>query len=90
MHAPTALKTIGANNCATIVGSAIDLLSPFPPDCDARSDAIDDASDDIDDRLNALDSQFFAYPDDIHELLFAFVANHSREFGELPGSENSG
>jgi len=90
LHAPTALKSIGATTCSTIVETAISLLSPFPPDRDAREDALDDAGDDLDDQLNTLDSQFFAYPDDITDLLFAFVANHAGEFGELPDTAIGG
>ena len=36
------------------------------------------------DELAALDSEFFAYPHDLTDLLFAYVAAHPEEFGELP------
>ena len=91
LHAPIALKTISANTCATIVESAITLLAaPFLQDRDARADSLDEACDDLGDQLNTLDLQFFAYPDDLTELLFAFVANHAGEFGELADTGNGG
>ncbi|HVB86992.1 MAG TPA: DUF4375 domain-containing protein [Candidatus Dormibacteraeota bacterium] len=35
-------------------------------------------------RLGELDQQFFAYPDNLTDLLFAFVTRHPEEFGQLP------
>jgi hypothetical protein len=34
-----------------------------------------------------LDSEFFAYPHDLRDLLFAYVTAHPEEFGELPQPE---
>jgi hypothetical protein len=34
--------------------------------------------------LESLDSQFFSYPDNLTELLFAFVAENQDEFGKVP------
>jgi len=90
LNAPTALRTIGASKCAAIVESAINLLSPFPSDRDTRADALDDAGDEVQDQLDALDTQFFAYPDDITALLFSFVATQAGEFGEMPDPANDG
>jgi len=34
-----------------------------------------------------LDSEFFAYPHDLTDLLFTYVSTHPEEFGELPQPE---
>jgi len=36
------------------------------------------------DRLESLDSKFFEYPDDLTDLLFAFVGQHPESFGPIP------
>ena len=56
----------------------------------ACANAIDESGDDMEDKLDALDSQFFAYPNDLTELLFVFVAKHSGEFGALSEPVNGG
>ena len=83
-YAPRALREIRATTCASVVESAIQLISQLPVDRHARSKAIDDGGEDVEERLNELDSQFFAYPDNLTDLLFAFVAEHPREFGSIP------
>jgi len=35
-----------------------------------------------------LDNAFFKQPNDLTQLLFAFVSKHPEEFGELPKPEN--
>ena len=35
-------------------------------------------------ELEALDTEFFAYPHDLTELLFTYVSIHPEEFGTLP------
>ncbi|EMO41566.1 hypothetical protein LEP1GSC186_2128 [Leptospira noguchii serovar Autumnalis str. ZUN142] len=42
-----------------------------------------DFSEEIDDKLNTLDQEFYAYPDDLTELLFAFVSKHEAVFGPI-------
>ena len=41
-------------------------------------------SDDVLDELETFDAEFFAYPHDLTELLFAYVSQHPQEFGTLP------
>jgi hypothetical protein len=43
-----------------------------------------DLSEETLDELAALDAEFFAYPHDLTELLFAYVSRHPEEFGPLP------
>ncbi|MFY7878393.1 MAG: DMP19 family protein [Pirellula sp.] len=83
-YSPKALREIGATACAAIVESALQVIDPLPDDCDARQEAIDAAGEKGEERLNELDTQFFAYPDNLTELLFAFVAKHPNEFGPIP------
>lgn len=66
--APTALKAIGANACADIVEQALKVS--------ASGDAAD-----VEEQLDELDAQFYGYPDNLTELLYAFVNAHSDVFG---------
>ena len=83
-HAPKALREIGATACAAIVESAIQVIAPIPNDDAARCDALDAAGEDGEELLGELDSKFYAYPDNLTDLLFAFVSKHSNEFGAVP------
>jgi len=83
-HAPKALHEIGASACAAIVESAIQMIAPIPNDSEARCDALDAAGEEAQELLDELDSKFFAYPDNLTELLFAFVAKYPNEFGAVP------
>ncbi len=83
-YAPRALRAIGAQSCAEIVGCAIALIAPLPPTQDGRSSALDAMSEEGKGRLTALDSEFFAYPDDLTEMLFKFVHQHPESFGPVP------
>ncbi len=82
-HAPKALREIGATACAAIVESAIQVIAPIPNDSDARCDALDAAGEDGEALLEEFDSKFYAYPDNLTELLFAFVARNPNEFGAV-------
>ena len=83
-HAPIALREIGATACAAIVDSAIQVIVPIPDDSDARGHALDAAGEDGEALLEELDSKFYAYADNLTELLFAFVASNLNEFGAAP------
>ncbi len=45
---------------------------------------IESLSDAAREQLEALDSDFMAYPDDLTELLFGFVSSHPESFGPIP------
>jgi hypothetical protein len=64
--APEALKAIGAYACAEIVERAL-LVA-----------AHDDSE--LEDQLEALDQQFYGYPDNLAELLYEFVVGHPDVF----------
>jgi len=56
----------------------------LPPTPEEISSAAADLSDETLDKLGALDDEFFAYPHDLTDLLFAYVCAHPEEFGTLP------
>jgi len=78
-HAALALRTIGASACARIVERAIEVIAPLGAMSEARSPTLE--------ALNTLDSEFFAYPDNLTELLFEYVSRHPQAFGPVPPEE---
>jgi hypothetical protein len=84
--AAEALDSIGAPLTADICRRAI--ACAFPAELPSTPNAISTAAaqfpDATLDELEALDSDFFAYPHDLTALLFAYVSAHPEEFGELP------
>ena len=81
-----ALETIGAPKTASICGRAIAAAFPagLPTDPEAIRSAAADFSDEILKVLDALDREFYAYPHNLTDLLFAFVSEHPEEFGTMP------
>jgi len=81
-----ALATIGAPLTADICRRAI--ISAFPARLPATPEAICSAAEEISDETLAdpeeLDTEFFRYPHDLTELLFAYVSGHPEEFGKVP------
>ena len=84
--APTALKAIGANACADIVSRALKIASvdPLPHDRDTRLKLVAALDKKALQALDALGPEFFAYPDDLAGLLFAYVAARPEVFGPVP------
>ena len=86
--APTALRAIGAFTCAELVERALSVVSPsspLPVSDQARVALVESLSEESVESLAQLDSQFYLYPDDLTELLFAHVAAHPQVFGDVPG-----
>ena len=80
---PEALRAIGAQKCAKIVEKALALLPPdLPQDADDRSEFFD-SKESLVESLSALDGDFFAYPDNLTDLLFEFVSSHPKDFGPI-------
>lgn len=80
-----ALQTIGAHATADICKRAIDTAFPaaLPPTVGrVRSEAAG-FSDAILEKLESLDQEFFAYPNDLTDLLFNYVSERPEEFGIL-------
>jgi len=87
----SALITIGAPKTAEICRRAI--LTAFPDGLpktveDIRAVAAD-LSEDILEKLEPLDQEFFSYPHDLTNLLFAYVAAHPEEFGPQPKPDDA-
>ena len=72
------------SSCAKIVEHAIEVIAPLAPTRDDRSSTLDALGDDSHNLLNALDTEFFAYPDNLTELLFQYVSGHPDAFGPVP------
>jgi hypothetical protein len=85
-----ALDTIGASQTADICRRAIATAFPagLPPTPEAISTAAADFPDEVLEQLQPLDNEFFAYPHNLTELLFAYVSKHREEFGELPQADD--
>jgi hypothetical protein len=85
-----ALDTIGAPQTAQICRRAIATAFPagLPPTPEAISTAAADFPDKVLEQLQALDDEFFAYPHNLTELLFAYVSKHPEEFGKLPQADD--
>jgi hypothetical protein len=81
-----ALETIGAPTTADICRRAIATAFPngLPSSPEAISAGASDFSDETEEKLNELDQEFFQYPHDLTQLLFAYVSKHPDEFGKLP------
>ena len=86
VHAPAAvdaLAAIGAAACADIAGRAVQLVGadfPWAAENGARRRALRAGGDALMDGLDALDSAFYGYPDDLAALLQAHVASHPADF----------
>ena len=70
--APTALIAIGAVNCADIVSRAIAIA--------LASSRVPDAAE----QLEGLESEFYGYPDNLTDLLYAYVSVRPTIFGKAP------
>jgi len=85
-----ACDAIGAARTADICRRAITTAFPagLPSSSDAISAAAAEFSDELMENLGSLDDEFFAYPDNLTDLLFGFVSKHPEEFGELPKADD--
>ena len=81
-----ALDTIGAPRTADICRRAIAIAFPagLPPTPQAISTAAADFSEEVVEQLATLDNEFFGYPHNLTDLLFAYVSKHPEEYGKLP------
>jgi hypothetical protein len=81
-----ALDRIGAPETAAICRRAIACAFPegLPSSQEEISAAALELSDEVQEKLGKLDTEFFAYPHDLTELLFAYVSAHPEEFGPVP------
>jgi hypothetical protein len=86
----TALETIGAPTTADICKRAIETAFPngLPRSEDAIRSAAASFTDEILAALEPLDQEFFSYPHNLTDLLFAYVSCHPQEFGALPKADD--
>jgi|SRR5438876_1068189 len=90
VFAAEALETIGAPRTADICSRAIATAFPvgLPETSNAISTVAADFSDEVLEQLQTLDSEFFAYPHNLTDLLFVYVSKHPEEFGTLPTADD--
>jgi hypothetical protein len=83
-----ALNAIGAPKTADICRRATATAFPsgLPRTVEQVQAAASDFSDEILEKLEPLDQEFFSYPHNLTELLFAYVSEHPEEFGNVPKS----
>ena len=86
-----ALTTIGAPKTADICRRAI--VTGFPGGLprtteDIRSTATEFSEDTLG-KLEPLDQEFFSYPHNLTDLLFAYVTAHPEEFGTPPKPDDA-
>jgi len=83
-----ALNTIDAPKTADICRRAIAAAFPsgLPHTVEATQAAAADFSNETLEKLEPLDQEFFSYPHNLTDLLFAYVCGHPEEFGALPES----
>jgi hypothetical protein len=86
-----ALETIGAPKTASICIRAIATAFPsgLPATVEAIRSVAAELSDEILEKLEPLDQEFFAYPNNLTDLLFAFVSQHPEEFGKVPRPDDA-
>jgi hypothetical protein len=86
-----ALETIGAPKTASICNRAI--ATAFPAGLPATVETIRSAAADFPNEilksLETLDQEFFAYPHNLTNLLFAYVSGHPEEFGIPPKPDDA-
>lgn len=77
---------VGAPQTADICRRAIACAFPagLPASPEAISEAAVHLSGETREELESLDSEFFGYPHDLTQLLFAYVSKNPDEFGALP------
>jgi Domain of unknown function (DUF4375) len=85
-----ALETVGAPKTADICRRAIAAAFPagLPENPEDISSAAADFSDEVIEALEPLNNEFFAYPHNLTDLLFAYVSNHPDEFGKLAKADD--
>ena len=86
-----ALRMIGAPKTADICQRAIAAAFPagLPKSDEAIRAAAADFSDNVLETLEPIDQEFYSYPHNLTDLLFAYVSAHPEEFGTLPKPDDA-
>jgi hypothetical protein len=61
----------------------------LPESEQAIRSAAADFPDEVLEKLEPLDQEFFSYPHNLTDLLFAYVSQHPEEFGTLPKADDA-
>ena len=86
--ATTGLLAVGAHQCAVIVKETLALVpAPLPTEHDACWEVMHSLPESVAARFRLLDDRFLAYPDNLTELLFTFVAVNPDVFGPTPAEQ---
>jgi hypothetical protein len=64
-------------------------LVDYPQQWRLYAPVADNFSAEILDKLEPLDQEFFSYPHNLTDLLFAYVDAHPEEFGKLPKPDDA-
>jgi hypothetical protein len=86
-----AMRIIGAPDTAAICERAVAAAFPTgpPKSTEAIRLAAADFSDDVLEKLEPIDQEFYSYPHNLTDLLFAYVSAHPEEFGTLPKPDDA-
>lgn len=86
-----ALEAVGAPRTADICRRAIAAAFPagLPSSPEDISSVAAEFSQETLEKLELLDNEFFQYPHNLTDLLFAYVSNHPDEFGALPNPDDA-
>jgi Domain of unknown function (DUF4375) len=86
-----AMKAIDAPRTAEICSRAIAAAFPegLPLAPEEISSAAENFTEKTEEKLEELDNEFFGYPHNLTDLLFAYVSRHPEEFGELPKPDDA-
>ena len=76
------LKAIGAEKTMSLLQAAMDLFpgGEVPQDHDERLEVVGSIEDQVEHQWEGLESEFFAYEDDLNKLNLAFIKAHRDSF----------
>lgn len=86
-----ALEAVGAPKTASLCNRAIHAAFPngLPQSVEDIREAAESFSDETLAELEPLDEEYFSYPHNLTDLLFAFVSQRPEEFGVLPKADDA-
>lgn len=86
-----ALEIIDAPKTADICQRAVAAAFPagLPESEEAIRSVAADFSDEVLEKLESLDQEFYSYPHNLTDLLFAYVSAHPEDFGALPKPDDA-
>ena len=84
LRAAKALKELGAEKCAALVERALDAVNAakihWENDSSRQTD-IENLDESKEEALSEIDEAFYQYPDNLSDLLTAYVTSHQVNFG---------